>query len=182
MTTFDRNSREIRGRRGCITARFVAAFVIVATAATGWSVYRSQHQAAALTISCAASSLNLSIGPSQGTAGTIYTDAVFTNQSNQICVLKGYPKVTLVNSHNTVLGSAAAHNTAFPALAVTLAPGASAHAAIGFPDPGNFDPGVCSAASTNLMATPPALSTHLETPLVRQYCPGFSVTAILPGL
>lgn len=131
---------------------------------------------------CQASDLDLAIGPSSGTAGTIYVDAVFTNQSQHTCTLSGYPTITLVDSNNHQLGISAVHNSAFPPVTVTLYPGESAHAAMGFPEPGILPPGSCSIISTNLEAIPPSLTTYLETPLTKQACSGFSVTSIQPGI
>jgi hypothetical protein len=171
---------------GFVGLLLLLVVVVAGIGGAGWYVYYQRyHHAppiAKLAANCQQPELNLSIGPSSGTAGTIYVDAVFTNQSLRTCTLDGYPSVVLVDAHNATLGAPAMHSTAFPASTVTLHPGESAHAAMGFPEPGNFAPSICSAASTNLRATPPGTIASLETPLTRQYCPGFSVTTIQPGI
>ena len=179
--------RQNNVQRGFAAMWLVFIIVIAGIALIGWQVTNHYHRVppaiVKLAANCQTPELNLSIGPSNGTAGTIYVDAVFTNQGLRTCTLSGYPTISLVDSHNAVLGIMATHNTAFPVTTVTLHPGESAHAAMGFPEPGNFpNPSVCSAASVNLKAVPPSVFTYLETPLVRQSCPGFTVTAIQPGL
>lgn len=169
--------------RGSLVTWLIAVLVVGAIGFIGWYVYHYRHlPPISLPSNCQAPELNLSIGPSSGAAGTIYTDIVFTNQSLRTCTLHGYPAVALLDSHNSVLGAPATNNSSFPATTVTLHPGDSAHAAVGFPQPGNFDPGICSAVSTNLRATPPSVIGSLETPLAKQYCPGFSITVIQAGL
>ena len=158
-------------------------FVVAVIGFIGWKLYYYKYHRSIITLAanCQAPELNLSIGPSSGTAGTAYVDAVFTNQGLRTCILNGYPMVALVDAHNAMLGAPAMHNTAFPASTITLHPGESAHAAMGFPDPGNFAAGLCTANSATLKATPPSLLGALETPLARQYCPGFSVTVVQSG-
>ena len=169
--------------RGSSVIWLILLLVLAAIGFIGWYVYHYRHlpPVIALPANCQTPELNLSIGPSGGAAGTIYTDAVFTNQSLRTCTVNGYPGIALLDAHNAVLGTPATHNPAFPATTITLHPGDSAHAAVGFPQPANFAPGVCSATSANLRATPPSTFVSLETPLARQYCPGFSVTVIQPG-
>jgi len=183
---FRQRQQQHQAEHGFVGLIVLAIIVIAAIGATGYyAYYKHYHVAppiARLAANCQAPELNLSIGPSSGTAGTIYVDAVFTNQGFRTCTLNGYPTISLVDSHNALLGTPAMHNTAFPATTITLHPGESAHAAMGFPEPGNFNSGVCSATSTNLKAIAPGAATSLETPLARQYCPGFSTTVIQSGL
>jgi hypothetical protein len=112
-----------------------------------------------------------------GTAGTNYQQLILTNRSTHACTVYGFPGVSLVDAAGVQLGSPAVRNDTTAGL-VTLAPGQSAAAAVGFPDPGNFDPGTCSAPSTNLKVYPPNQTTALLVPLVARYCPGFSVQAL----
>lgn len=185
----DSKNKTIRKNRlenGSFLFVLAVLVVIAAIVALGLQLVNRSNTTApsvSVTSACQSSDLDLAIGPSTGTAGTIYVDAVFTNQSQHTCTVRGYPTVSLAaGTHNTMIGSAASLNTAFPVTTITLNPGDSAHAAMGFPEPGNFGTGVCSPSSINLKATPPNAASYLETPLVRQDCPGFSVTALQSGL
>jgi hypothetical protein len=52
---------------------------------------------------------------------------------------------------------------------------------LGYPQAGNFNPGVCSAKSVSLWLYPPNATTPLETPLEVAWCPGFSGTSMQAG-
>ena len=175
-----KQKRQHKNESGFFLLGGVILLTLLIIGALGWIFWNSQYTVQAppaiarhTTTDCSASDLNLSIGPSDGTAGTIYTDAVFTNQSLHTCTLKGYPTISLVGVGNTPLGSVATSNTSFPIATITLHPGDSAHASMGYPDAGNFTPGTCSVKSVNLKVTAPNTSTYLETPFVNQSCPGY---------
>jgi len=184
----DRKHRSHNHETGFFLLSGILFLTVLIVGTLGWMFWNNQYTTQTpvvtshMTTNCSASDLNLSIGPSDGTAGTVYTDAVFTNQSLRTCTLRGYPTITLVGTSNVPLGSTATFNTSFPVTTVTLHPGDSAHAAMGYPEPGNFAPGTCSATSLNLKVTAPNTSSYLETPFVNKSCPGFSVTAIQAGL
>ncbi len=131
---------------------------------------------------CAASNLALSMGTADGTAGTIYRHAVVTNHGSGACTLAGYPAAFLLTSAAAVLGSGAAASPLYTPSTITLAAHTGqAHAVLGFPDAGNFDPGVCSANSASLELFLPDIVSPLQTPLAQANCPGFSVTALQAG-
>jgi len=123
--------------------------------------------------SCTADNVSLSVGTSEGTAGTIYQHMVVTNKGAKTCTLTGYPLVTLHDATGGVLGSAATPGAAYPIVTVTLAAGAKAHTAVGFPQAGNFDPGVCSADSANIWVYLPGSASYVYAALAKPYCPGF---------
>ncbi len=112
-----------------------------------------------------------------GTAGTQYRQLILTNRGTTTCTVQGFPGVSLVDAAGTQLGSPAARDGAAGAL-ITLAPGASAASAVGFPDAGNFAPGTCSTTSTNLKVYPPNQTAALLVSLATQACPGFSVQTL----
>ena len=135
----------------------------------------STPQVSACTNSEVSLSLNTNGG---GTAGTIYKDAVVTNTSSVTCTLQGVsPSVTLVTSANTVLGTAVGQGTSGT---VTLAPGATAHAAVGFPAAGAGE-NCSSQAAAYLDLILPGQSEPLQVADTDQYCQGFSVQAFTAG-
>jgi hypothetical protein len=84
---------------------------------------------------CLTTDLRLTVGASNGAAGTIYYPLDFTNASTSACTLYGYPGVAFVSSPGgSQVGAPAGRgsNTA-PAL-VTLEPGATAHATLAVSD------------------------------------------------
>ena len=127
------------------------------------------------------SSLSLSKGTSDGTAGTIYTHATITNTGSVTCTLTGYPAAFLLDSGGGVLGSGAEANPLYPVTTVTLAPGGKAHSVLAFPDAGNFDPGICSAASATLQLYLPGIVTPITAAWADHSCPGFSASALQSG-
>jgi len=130
--------------------------------------------------SCQATSIKLSLGSPNGTAGTSYVDAILTNTTSHACTLQGYPEVSLTDDNNQSLGQQASQSSSNPGTLITVQPNQHAHAALGFPDPGALSPGACGqAAFVNL--TLPGDSSVLQTAVSQQYCPGFSVSAIKSG-
>jgi outer membrane murein-binding lipoprotein Lpp len=141
---------------------------------------KSDSQTAAAPSSCLAADMKLSLGQPNGTAGTSYIDAIFTNTSTEACTLQGYPEVTLTDSNNQTLGQQATQSSSETAALITVQPKHTAHAAVGFPDPGALSAGACSQAA-NINVTLPGDSSVLQTATSQQYCPGFSVSAIESG-
>jgi hypothetical protein len=127
---------------------------------------------------CRTADLSGALGGSNGAAGTIYRWLTLTNRSSATCHLHGYPGVSLVDASGNQLGEPATENRGVAPATVLLHGGGKAYAAIGFPNPGNFPPGKCSAKATNLRVYPPGDTRSLLVPSDNQYCPGFSVTAM----
>jgi hypothetical protein len=121
------------------------------------------------------------MGTSDGTAGTIYKHAVVTNTSSKQCTITGYPAAFLVSGSGSVLGGGAASNSLYTPSVITLAAGGKAHTVLGFPEAGNFDAGICSAAASRLRLYLPGSTSYVETAETDQSCPGFSVTAFQAG-
>jgi len=127
-------------------------------------------------------SLSLSQGHSDGTAGTIYKDAVITNSGTATCTVSGYPTVKLLDSTGALLGSAAGQNNLYPSATVAISPGGQAHVVLAFPDAGAYDDTTaCSASSTTLQVTIPNVAIPLTTAWQDQSCPGFTTTVFQPG-
>ena len=95
----------------------------------------SAPPAASGPLQCLTTGLRLTVGASNGAAGTIYYPLDFTNASSSACTMYGYPGVTFVSSPGgSQVGAPAGRgsNTA-PAL-VTLQPGSTAHATLAVSD------------------------------------------------
>jgi hypothetical protein len=103
---------------------------------------------------------------------------VFKDSSGPKCTLYGYPGASLVDASGAQLGQPAQRDPVITPRVVTLQPGGVAYARLGFPNPGNFPPGKCTAPAANLRVYPPDDLQSLLVATNHAYCPGFSVTAI----
>jgi hypothetical protein len=85
---------------------------------------------------CTAGQLGAWVAVTQGdgAAGTIYYPLQFTNLSRHACVLRGFPGVSAIDRRGHQLGSPASWDHVHPARTVVLAPGATAHAILGWSD------------------------------------------------
>ncbi|MBB3662531.1 hypothetical protein FB384_001435 [Prauserella sediminis] len=92
---------------------------------------------------CLAADLELSLGRGEGTAGTHYRPLRFTNVSDSACVIHGYPGVSYVAGDDGHQVGTAAYRTGGKGAPVTLQPGATAHADVGFVQVRNYDPAEC---------------------------------------
>ena len=150
---------------------------------TSSSAGSSSSSSSQQTLATVCGNLVLGKGSENGTAGTIYWDAVLTNNSAYTCQLSGYPAAFMVDGQN--ITKAAVSNPLYSPTAVTLAAhGGQAHVVIGLPDPGAFSPGTVTctdAASSKLQLYLPGLTTAVEGLFGESACPGFSVTALQPG-
>ncbi|HEX3568173.1 MAG TPA: DUF4232 domain-containing protein [Candidatus Saccharimonadales bacterium] len=168
------------GAQGAVIVLLLIAVVAVSA---GWW-YWARHHGSTPVVSVAACStghMQLSMGNTNGTAGTIYQDAILKNMGTSSCTLAGWPTVFLTDAGNTAIGNGAAPTIGFAPSTVTIAPNATAHSAVGFPDPGNFTNGVCTATSAKLELYLPGATNALTTPLSEQSCPGLSVSALQSG-
>lgn len=127
---------------------------------------------------CVSAGLTLSVSDAGGAAGTQFQSLALKNTSNRPCTVFGYPGASLLSANGTLIGQPATRNTSRTPQTITLAPGQSAFATLGFPNPGNFEPGKCAANATTLRIFPPEETQPLQIPSQRQFCPGFSVTAL----
>ncbi len=103
---------------------------------------------------CALSALKISVGQSDGTAGTIFVPLIFTNTSTKACVLSGTPHVqpttgSLAGLAHIFVGPAASVrdlSSSGYGESLRLAPGSKVSAAFGIVETGNFTPSQCVAA------------------------------------
>lgn len=110
---------------------------------------------------CRSSHLQLSLGASQGAAGSTYQAVVLTNTGHKTCTLFGYPGVSFVDAGGTQLGSSASQSSGTKKT-ITLAAGGAANATLRQPNPGNFDPSACNATTADrLRVFPPGETAAL---------------------
>lgn len=106
---------------------------------------------------CQTKNLRLSLGQSQGTAGSVYEPLRFTNHGEGACTLYGYPGVSFVKAESgDQVGAPASRNAQHRAQTITLSPGSSAKAVLQIVDHDNYGPAQCRAtAVSGLRVYPP---------------------------
>lgn len=98
---------------------------------------------AAASNECKVADLSLRLGGGDAAAGTSYRAVVFTNKGSRTCTIQGFPGVSYVAGDDGHQVGPAAYRTGEKGAVVTLKPGDSAYADVGFVQVGNFDPAVC---------------------------------------
>jgi Protein of unknown function (DUF4232) len=121
---------------------------------------------------CPTRSLQLKLGASQGTAGSVYTTIDFTNISNVTCTLYGYPGVSLQTARPLhQIGKPARENPATPRQLVTLQPQTTANALLRVVDAGNYPASTCGPATAHyLQVYPPNQTTPAYIRFKTQAC------------
>jgi hypothetical protein len=92
---------------------------------------------------CKVADLKLSLGGGDSAAGTTYRSVVFTNKGARTCTIQGFAGVSYVTGDDGHQVGPAAYRTGKKGPVVTLRPGGTAFADIGFVQVRNFDAGVC---------------------------------------
>ncbi len=116
---------------------------------------------------CPTRSLQVKLGVSQGTAGSVYTTIVFTNISNVTCTLYGYPGVALTTGTPVhQIGKSARENPATPRQLVTLQPQTSANALLRIVDAQNYPASMCHPVTAHYLQVYPPNQT---TPVYIKY-------------
>lgn len=93
---------------------------------------------------CTTDHLEITTSDKQGAAGSILLNVVLKNTDRTDCLMEGYPGVSLVADNNgTQLGKAADREKGVEPQTVTLAPGASATAAVKITNVGALNPEQC---------------------------------------
>ena len=120
---------------------------------------------------CHSNVLALSLGNSEGAAGTVYQAVRFTNTSGRTCTLQGFPGVSYVTGDNGAqVGAAAVHHNSKGA-AVRVAPGAVASVAVGMVNVRNFDASTCKPTPVRgLRVYPPNETASLFLPISGTGC------------
>ena len=133
---------------------------------------------------CATRDLKVSVGTSQGAAGSIYQVIDFTNTSGAACTLFGYPGVALAGGTPvTQIGAAAARSTGSSARLVTLAPGKTANAVLRITQAANYPESRCMPkASTHLQIYPPNETTRVYLAYKATACSSSEVNILTIGV
>jgi len=92
---------------------------------------------------CKVPDLKLSFGGGDAAAGTSYRALVFTNKGSRTCTIQGFPGVSYVAGDDGHQVGPAAYRNGNKGAVVTLKPGGTAFADIGFVQVRNYDPAVC---------------------------------------
>jgi hypothetical protein len=121
---------------------------------------------------CPTRSLQVKLGVSQGTAGSVYTTIDFTNISNVTCTLYGYPGVSLQTARPLhQIGKPAKENSATPRKLVTLQPQTTANALLQIVDAGNYPASTCGPTTAHyLQVYPPNQTTPAYVKYKTQAC------------
>jgi len=125
--------------------------------------------------------LEVSIGTSEHAAGSEYVQLRFTNTSAKPCFVRGYPALTLKDSANRQVGETSHSYVSGAAKDLTVAPNETVTADIRFPNPDNFDAGVCKTGTVKLEVLIPGATERATVADSHAYCPGWSVSALHRG-
>lgn len=92
---------------------------------------------------CKVADLTLSLGGGDAAAGTRYRELRFTNSGQRTCVIQGFPGVSFVAGEDGHQVGQPAYRDGTKGPAITLRPGQTAFAPVGFAQIANYDPAVC---------------------------------------
>jgi len=121
---------------------------------------------------CPTRSLQVKLGVSQGTAGSVYTTIDFTNISNVTCTLYGYPGVSLQTAKPVhQIGKPAKEDPFTPRQLVTLQPQTTGNALLRIVDAGNYPSSTCGPVTAHyLQVYPPNQTTPAYIRYKTQAC------------
>jgi hypothetical protein len=122
--------------------------------------------------------LDVAVGGSEHAAGSEYVRLRFTNSSDEPCFVRGYPALTLKDSSNRQIGETARSYVSGAAKDLVLAPDETVTADIRFPNPDNFDPGICKTGTVKLEVLIPGATERASVADNHAYCPGWTVSAL----
>jgi len=122
---------------------------------------------------CKVAELKLSLGGGDATAGTRYRELRFTNTGKRTCVIQGFPGVSYVAGDDGHQVGPAAYRDGRKGEAISLKPGMTAFAPLGFVQVGNYDPAVCRPTEVRgLRVYPPHEYDSLYLPAPGTGCAG----------
>jgi hypothetical protein len=108
---------------------------------------------AAAAATCRTSSLAVSLGPPNGSAGATHYSLAFRNTGTTTCTMYGYPGVSFLDGSGNQIGDPAQRQGGTPA-PVALAQGGKAYASVAVTDPG-IAPCSGSTAAAQVRVYPP---------------------------
>ncbi len=131
---------------------------------------------------CAAAQLTGSVQDQLGggAAGSVYRMLVLTNASEQDCTVQGYPGVSFVDAAGAQLG-APADRDGSGAVAVTLAPGASATSTLQQTNAQNYGESCDLVPASGLRVYPPGATDSLILPQELPVCSADSIVLMHVG-
>jgi hypothetical protein len=122
---------------------------------------------------CRSPELKLSVGHGDAAAGTAFRPLRFTNSGSRTCTMQGFPGVSYVAGDDGHQVGPAAFREGTKGAAVSLAPGETAFATVGFVQVHNFDPNVCRPTPVRgLRVYPPHETASLFLALDGTGCAG----------
>jgi len=122
---------------------------------------------------CKAAELALSVGQGEGAAGTVYRPLRFTNTGTRTCTIQGFPGVSYVAGDDGHQVGPAAFRDGVKGAPVSLPPGATANAPVGFVQVRNYDPAACRpTAVRGLRVYPPHDTAAMFLPMEGTGCAG----------
>jgi hypothetical protein len=155
-------------RVGVVAAVAATVGLSAIAGAVGLAVL-SGTEATAATPQCATAGLVIWFDPvANGAAGTLYYDLELTNLSGHTCTLSGYPGVSAVNLQDQQIGSPASRNGPAHPPAVTLTPGSSATASLGYSDV--VSSSCASVSAAGLRVYPPNQTSSKVVPFPFRAC------------
>lgn len=105
---------------------------------------------------CKVADLRLSLGGGDAAAGTTYRELRFTNKGTRTCTIQGFPGVSYVAGDNGHQVGPAAFRDGAKGRAISLKPGMTVFAPVGFVQVRNYDPAACKPTSVRgLRVYPP---------------------------
>jgi len=146
---------------------------VVLLASGSWFVTTATAHAVRTTPRCTTPQLRVVHAGSDGAAGTMYHLVRYTNTSHRTCTLRGYPGISFTDGRGHSLGVPARPSLigADSVQLITLPPGTSAHGTFAVPNPGNYSPTDCRAATTSyLRVRPPDSRTSVLIPFTTRVC------------
>lgn len=122
---------------------------------------------------CTTEHLQISLGPSEGAAGSVYTTVIFRNTGSVTCHLGGFPGVSYVAGSDNHQVGAAAEMSGERGADVQLAPGGTAGAALQMVNVANYDPAACQPTPVSgVRVYPPGNTGSQVVPLETTGCAG----------
>jgi hypothetical protein len=128
--------------------------------------------------SCATSALQVSLGQGNGAAGSSIVPIQFNNQSSSACTMFGFPGVSFVTgTGGAQIGASAGEDKSAARTAITLAPGAVAHALLQVVDAQNFPAARCKLVKAHwLKIYPPGQRAPLYLKFTSSTCASTSTS------
>lgn len=122
---------------------------------------------------CQTTDLRLGLGNGDGATGTVYRPLQFTNVGGRTCEIQGFPGVSYVTGDSGQQVGEPAFREGSKGPAITLTPGMSVYAEVGFVQAGNFDPAECQPTTVRgLRIYPPHEYDSMFVPVEGTGCAG----------